>query len=281
MSAGDNFVESGLLLGRGGSVDAFVDRISQLPSEFTIDFARIFSHARRDFRGEQTRNDSVLVRGPDAAVAPKKRGAGAFFAGKTQPASEQAFDEPLEANGHFVERPLQPRGDAIDHAAADHGLPDGDISRANSSDLRINSGCRRKGSGSGQQAAALGDDAVAVVVGIAGKCNVELVFQPDESLHGVRRGGIHANLAVPIHGHESKRWIDRFVHDGQIETVLLGDQRPIIDARASERVDAELDLGIADRRHIDDGFEIVDVGVQKVVLVRRGGSQRLRETAFA
>ena len=99
-----------------------------------------------------------------------------------------------------------------------------------------------------QQTAALSDDAVAVVVRISGECDVELVLQPDESLHGVGRRGIHADFAVPIHGHESKCGIDGFVHDCQIEAIALGDQRPVIDARASERVDAELDLGIADRR---------------------------------
>ena len=96
-----------------------------------------------------------------------------------------------------------------------------------------------------QQAAALGDDAVPVMIGVAGKRNVEFVFQSDQPLHGVRRRRIHANFAVPIHGHESKRRINGFVHNRQIETVLLGDQRPIIDARAAQRIDAERNLGIA------------------------------------
>ena len=128
-----------------------------------------------------------------------------------------------------------------------------------------------------QQAAALGDDAVAVVIGIAGKRNVEFVFQSDQALHGVGRGGIHANFAVPIHGHESKRGIDGFVHNRQIEAVPLGNHRPVINARAAERVDAERDLGIANRRHIDDAFEIADIGVQVVVSMRGRGSKRLRE----
>ena len=63
----------------------------------------------------------------------------------------------------------------------------------------------------------------------------------------------------------------------RLRPIVLGDQRPIINARASERIDAKRNLGIADRRHIDNGFEIVDVGVQVVVLMRRRGSQRLRE----
>ena len=60
-----------------------------------------------------------------------------------------------------------------------------------------------------------------------------------------------------------------FVHDGQIEAVALGNQRPIIDARAAEWVDAQRDLGIANRRHIDDVFEIAHIGVQVVIFMRR------------
>ena len=37
-------------------------------------------------------------------------------------AIEQAGREPLEADRHFVERPLQPGGDTVGHARADHCL---------------------------------------------------------------------------------------------------------------------------------------------------------------
>ena len=113
----------------------------------------------------------------------------------------------------------------------------------------------------GQQAAPLGYDAVPVVVGVGGESNIEFVFQSDKPLHGVRRRRIHANFAVPIDRHKSKRWINGLVHHCQIETVPLGDHRPIINTRASEWVNAKRNLGIADRRHIDHILEITDVGV--------------------
>src|SRR3984957_2784386 len=74
------FLQGGLLFQVGGSLHAFVNRIAQVPREFTVDLARIFSRARRDFRREQAGNDSVFVRGPDSTVAGKKRGTSAFFA---------------------------------------------------------------------------------------------------------------------------------------------------------------------------------------------------------
>src|ERR1700693_4406379 len=80
-------LECAFLFRRGGSIHAFVNRIPQVPSEFTVDFAGISPQTRRDFRREQTRDDSVFVSCPHATVAPKKRGARALFARETQPAS--------------------------------------------------------------------------------------------------------------------------------------------------------------------------------------------------
>ena len=64
------------------------------------------------------------------------------------------------------------------------------------------------------------------------------------------------------------------VDDRQIETILLGDPRPIIDARSPERIHAKLDLCVAHRIHIDNTVEIADIGAQEVVLVRCGCAQR-------
>ena len=54
------------------------------------------------------------------AVAAQERRAGAFLAAEAQRAVEQAVDEPLEADRHLVEPAAEPRGDAVDHGAADH-----------------------------------------------------------------------------------------------------------------------------------------------------------------
>ena len=49
-----------------------------------------------------------------------------------------------------------------------------------------------------QQAGAARDDAMAVVIGVAGEGDVEAILQADQALHGVRRRRIHADLAVPV-----------------------------------------------------------------------------------
>src|SRR5580700_9095717 len=98
-----------------------------------------------------------------------------------------------------------------------------------------------------QQTAGFGHDAVAVMISIAGERNIEFIFQCDESLHRVRRGRIHANLSIPIDAHKTKCGIYGFVDDRQIESILLGDARPIIDACSPERIYTELDFGVAYR----------------------------------
>ena len=61
-------LKRGFFFRGGGRLNAFVNRISQVSSEFTVDFARIFSQTSGDFRGEQTRDDSVFVGGPHATI---------------------------------------------------------------------------------------------------------------------------------------------------------------------------------------------------------------------
>ena len=59
-----------------------------------------------------------------------------------------------------------------------------------------------------QQAGAAGDDAVAVVVGVAGEGDVEAVLEADQPLHRVGRRRIHADPAVPVERHEAEGRID-------------------------------------------------------------------------
>ena len=130
---------------------------------------------------------------------------------------QQAFDKPFEAHRDFVKAAVQLRADAIDHAAAHYGFPDGKASGPSSSGSQTSSGCRPKGSGSGAASRCPWSRCHGGRGRYRGKRNVEFVFQSDQPLHGVRRRGIHANFAVPIDGHESKRWINGFVHNRQIE----------------------------------------------------------------
>ena len=120
-----------------------------------------------------------------------------------------------------------------------------------------------------QQTFALGDDAVPVVVGVAGERNVEAVLHPDQSLHRVDRGGIHPDAPVPIHRHEPERLIHGVAHDRQIEVIALRDGRPVMDAGPAERVHAQVEARAADGVHVEDVPQVADVGVEIVVPVRR------------
>ena len=64
-----------------------------------------------------------------------------------------------------------------------------------------------------QQAGGAGDDAVAVVVGVAGPGDVEFVLVGDHAGHGVGAGAVHADAAVPVEGHEAEGGVDVGIED--------------------------------------------------------------------
>ncbi len=76
------------------------------------------------------------------------------------------------------------------------------------------------------QARARRHDAVAIVVGVVGECDVEAVLHLDQPRHRIRRRAIHPNLAVPVHAHETKSRIDRIVHDRCVDAIALDDRGP-------------------------------------------------------
>ncbi len=57
-----------LLRDRCGRIDPFVDRRPELAREFDVELAGIAADPRRYFCCEETKDDSVLVRGPDRTV---------------------------------------------------------------------------------------------------------------------------------------------------------------------------------------------------------------------
>lgn len=124
-----------------------------------------------------------------------------------------------------------------------------------------------------EQADAFGDDAVAVVIGVAGPGDIEFVLQRDEAGHGIGRGAIHADFAVPIERHEAEGGIDEFVDDGEVETVVFGDARPVSDTSAAEGIDTEDKAGTFDGFHIDDGGEVIDVSGDEIIAVGGGGEE--------
>ena len=56
----------------------------------------------------------------------------------------------------------------------------------------------------GKQSGAAGHDAVPVVIRVAGEGDAEAILEVDQVGHGIRRGRVHADLAVPIKRHEAE-----------------------------------------------------------------------------
>src|SRR3546814_132922 len=140
-------------------------------AQAAIVFGRIVAVARGEFGGEQRRRHAVLVGGPDRAVAAQEAGARAFLAAQAERTVEQTVGEPLEAHWRLVQLAVEPRGNAVDHAAADHGLAHGGPGaplRAVAeqvADHRRHVVVRRQQDG-------LGHDAVTVMLGVAGEGDV-------------------------------------------------------------------------------------------------------------
>ncbi len=126
-----------------------------------------------------------------------------------------------------------------------------------------------------QEARAAGNDSMPVMVGVAGKSEVELVLESDQRLHGPDRGRIHPDLAVPVDGHEPESGVHALVDDGEVESVAFGDPRPVMDPGTPQRVDAEVKPGALDRLQVDHLFEIGDVGTDVVVPMGGRGGQSL------
>ena len=102
-----------------------------------------------------------------------------------------------------------------------------------------------------RKARAARDDAVTVVIRVAGECHVELVAAGDQGLHREGRRGVHANAAIPVERHEAERGVDRFAHDRQIEPVTFGYPSPIVNAGAAERIHADSQSRRANRIEVD------------------------------
>ena len=229
----------------GWSLSARVHRLAELACQLPIDLAGIAIHSSRNLRREQRRNDSIFISGPNSAIETQERCTRAFFSPKTERAVEQAVHEPLEADRNLIELAVQFSCDAIDHLTADHRLTHGRCMAPFRPVLKKIVDSSRQVVIGLEQTRIPRDDSMPIMVRVTGKRDVEAIFQSDQIRHGVRRGWVHADLAVPIHTHETESRIDEFVHDGEIELVLLSNSRPVMNARAAKRIYAHVYLRAA------------------------------------
>src|SRR5581483_8431774 len=83
---------------------------------------------------------------------------------------------------------------------------------------------------------------------------------------------IHSNLAVMIETHERKGRIDRGIYDGDIQSVDGVDWFPVAEGGSAQRVNSQSETRIPDQVHVDDVFQILDIGQHKILLA---GGRRL------
>src|SRR5262249_57579247 len=122
---------------------------------------------------EERPDDAVLAGGPYRAVSSEERLACAPPAHESETPFEQSVDEPLEPDRHFEEAPSRTGGDAVDHAARHDGLSKRRVRWPRRPLRKQVVRARREVVIRRQQPGALRDDAVTIVIGIAGECDVE------------------------------------------------------------------------------------------------------------
>ena len=104
-----------------------------------------------------------------------------------------------------------------------------------------------------------------VGVGVVGEGDVEGVALGDQAGHRIGRRAVHADLAVPIDGHEREGRIDLGVDHAGGQAIALDQGRPVVDRRPAQRIDADAHPGAGDRLHVHDVGQVGDIGGDVVV----------------
>ncbi len=118
------------------------------------------------------------------------------------------------------------------------------------------------------------DNAVAVGVGVVGKCHAVFILQPNQAGHRIRTRTIHADFPVVIHRHERERRVEFRIHDLDVQFVNGIYRLPQRQRRAAERVHTEFQIRGANRVHVHDVFQILNVRQNKIFRVRGRGLER-------
>src|SRR6185312_13306621 len=97
-----------------------------------------------------------------------------------------------------------------------------------------------------------GDDPMPVVIGVAGKGHIELIFLAEQATHRIRRRRVHPDLAIVVDGHKTKGRIDKLVGYREVELVFFYDSFFFNDTATTERIYPELCRSAPDRIHVQD-----------------------------
>src|SRR5512135_1327752 len=105
-------------------------------------------------------------------------------------------------------------------------------------------------------------NSVSVGIRVAGKGYVETLLEADHACHRIHRRRVHADLAVPIDGHEAEGGIDGVVHDLQIESIAVANSIPVSHAGAAQRIHTDANLALANDLQIDYRGKITHIGIE-------------------
>ena len=112
-------------------------------------------------------------------------------------------------------------------------------------------------------------NAMPIGVRIVREGDAILILESYQPGHGIRAGGVHADLAIMIDRHERERGVDDRIHDDNVQVIDRVDRLPIRPGGTTERVYPQLEAGGADEVHIDDVPQILNVRHHEVLLVCR------------
>src|SRR5262249_6499833 len=104
-------------------------------------------------------------------------------------------------------------------------------------------------------------------VWIIRKRDVILVLEIYQPRHRIGTRRIHAYLTVVIDGHERESGVDRRVRDSNVQMIDGIDWLPVRFGGTTEWVNTQLQASAADRVHVDNVSQILDIGQNEILLV--------------
>ncbi len=86
----------------------------------------------------------------------------------------------------------------------------------------------------------------------------------------MRRGAVHADLSVSIHGHETESRVRKTVQDFDIQIVIVGDRLPITKTCAAKSVGPDAEPGSFYCRHVEDVSQVGNIGSNIIIFMNLG-----------
>ena len=111
------------------------------------------------------------------------------------------------------------------------------------------------------------DDAVSVRIRIIAERESVFVLQADELGHRIGARAVHPDFAVVVDGHEREARIDGRIYHADVEPIVLGNARPIGDARSAQGIGTQAQFCPANRLDIDHVLQIGHVRRREILLV--------------